>query len=203
MPLFGRVGRTFTACVGKSAEIEDTEYSYRKPSGNTTARENWQSKEPPATRNPSQENPKKANANNYTESSKENELKAEMPDAKLEQVLKTLSDEFLARVQRDAVAVESIDHDDSSVSGYVRVRNDAHDKNVMVRYTINEWKSYEEVTAEWLELTDTNCDKFGFIIPSLNTPYTVSFAIRYEVLNEHYWDNNYHQNYEIKHGYSS
>lgn len=114
------------------------------------------------------------------------------------------ADEFYERVRRDAVAVEFLDHTSSTIIGYVSVRNDAPDKCVTVRYTTNGWETHDEVCAEWLGTTENQSfDKFRFSIPCLKTPYTVYLAVRYEVLNQQYWDNNNHHNYEVLHGYES
>ena len=113
-----------------------------------------------------------------------------------------LSDEFYAHVQREGVAVQSVEPSDSTITGYVYVRNDAYEKLVTVRYTVDGWDSYEEIKAEWITSTDAQkSDKFRFVIPSLVPPYTVGFSIHYEVLDQHYWDDNHQKNYKVVHGY--
>ena len=134
---------------------------------------------------------------------KPKQQKPEVPEPD-QPMVKELSEEFLARVQSEAVAIQFVDHGDTSITGYVCVRNDAPDKQVVVRYTLNGWDSFGEVSAEWLGSIETqSCDKFRFSILSLKTPYTVYLAARYEVLGKHYWDNNHQKNYEIVHGYDS
>ena len=129
-------------------------------------------------------------------------LKREREDQKeLMDIPDVLSDEFYERVRKNAVAVEFLDHTKNKITGYVSVRNDAPDKRVTVRYTTNEWNTREEIDAEWLASTeDQRCDKFRFSIPSLETPYTVHLAVRYEVLDQQHWDNNKSNNYEVVHG---
>lgn len=115
------------------------------------------------------------------------------------------TDEFYERVRRDAVAVdpESLNHTKSKIIGFVGVRNDSPEKCVMVRYTTNEWETHDEVNAEWVESTEDQIyDKFRFSIP-LTAPYTVYLAVRYEVLDQQYWDNNDHHNYKIVQGCES
>lgn len=153
-----RIGRTFTACVGKSGTIDEDQYT----------------------------KPKKV------------EDEQELID-----VPESLTDEFYERVRRDAVAVESWDHTNSEIRGYVSVRNDALEKCVIVRYTTNGWETHDEVNAEWVKTTeDETYDKFRFSI-QLTAPYTVYLAVRYEVLDQQYWDNNNHHNYKIVYGYES
>ena len=111
-----------------------------------------------------------------------------------------LPEEFYERVRKDVVVVEYLDHSNDTITGYVSVRNDAPDKRVFARYTTDRWETYEEIEAEWLGSTDgQSCDKFRFIINSLGSSYTVFLAVRYEVLDQTYWDNNDHNNYEILH----
>ena len=115
-----------------------------------------------------------------------------------------LSDEFYAHVQREGVAVQSVEPSDSTITGYVYVRNDAYEKLVTVKYTADGWDSYEEIKAKWITSTDAQkSDKFRFVIPSLVPPYTVCFSIHYEVLGQHYWDDNHQKNYKVVHGYIS
>lgn len=156
-----RIGRTFTACVGKSGTIDED--SYTKPEPKNKAED-------------------------------QQEL-LDLPESR--------TDEFYERVRRDAVAVEFLDHTSREIIGYVSVRNDAPEKRVMVRYTANRWETHNEVSAEWLgSMEDQSCDKFRFSIPC-STPYTVYLAVRYEVLDQQYWDNNNHRNYEIVYGLES
>lgn len=113
-----------------------------------------------------------------------------------------LSGEYFDRVHRNAVAIEFLDHRENEITGYVTVRNDAPDKQVIVRYTTCEWDTYEEIAAEWMgTIEDQGCDKFRFSITSLTTPYTVQLAVRYEVLDQQYWDNNNCKNYTVVHGH--
>ena len=113
-----------------------------------------------------------------------------------------LSDEFFDRVQSNAVALEFLDHTKNQITGCVTVRNDAPDKQVIVRYTTSDWNSYEEIAAEWMETIESHgCDKFRFSISSLTTPCTVQLAVRYEVLEQQYWDNNNCNNYTVVYGY--
>lgn len=112
-----------------------------------------------------------------------------------------LSEEFYERVRRDAVVVELLDHKADRVTGYVSVRNDAPEKNVIARYSTDGWKTYEEAEAIWVEsVEEQNCDKFRFEIFALGYSYTVHLAVRYEVLDQQYWDNNSNSNYEVVQG---
>lgn len=160
-----RIGRTFTACVGKGGTIgEEDEHTTPK-------------------------------IIKLKEKAEDKQELLDLPESR--------ADEFYERVRRDAVAVEYLDHTSSTITGYVSVRNDAPDKCVTVRYTTNGWETQDEICAEWLESTNNQSfDKFRFSIPCFKTPYTVHLAVRYDVLDQQYWDNNNHENYVV-HGQES
>jgi hypothetical protein len=109
-----------------------------------------------------------------------------------------ISEEFYERVRKDAVVVDFLDHIADCVTGYVSVRNDAPEKQVIARYSTNGWETYVEAAATWLGSVEAqNCDKFCFQISSLGRSYTVHLAVRYEVLDQQYWDNNNNENYTV------
>ena len=109
-----------------------------------------------------------------------------------------IPEEFYERVRRDAIAVEVLECFAGEIRGVVSVRNDAPEKRVTVRYTTDDWETYQETTAEWLEsIEGHNCDKFGFSITSLRESDAVYLAVRYDVLEQQYWDNNNNSNYAV------
>ena len=82
--------------------------------------------------------------------------------------------------------------------GFVRVANRAFEKRVYVRYTRNNWESFLEVEAYWVETVEERTDKFIFVIPfPTDWTGTIEFAIRYEVRGVQYWDNNEGDNYKF------
>lgn len=87
------------------------------------------------------------------------------------------------------------------MTGVVRVANICYRKQVTVRYTTNNWVTFDDLTASYvLDSNDGATDRFSF---SVNLPKCITvggrleFAIRYDagdvILT--FWDNNYGDNY--------
>ncbi|XP_051884328.1 protein phosphatase 1 regulatory subunit 3D [Pristis pectinata] len=108
---------------------------------------------------------------------------------------------FLERVRRDKVCLESISTDQFSLLGLIRVSNVAYEKQVVVRYTLNQWTSYVDIGASHSAhsadgQTDTFC--FKLVTPLfLDTGGTLQFAIRYSVAGQEFWDNNKGLDYQV------
>ena len=93
---------------------------------------------------------------------------------------------------------------DTVITGMVRVSNVSYRKTVTVRYTVNHWITFDDVSASYvLDSNDGRTDRFSF---NINLPKSVTvgsqleFAIRYEALDTRsmFWDNNYGVNYRIE-----
>ncbi len=80
--------------------------------------------------------------------------------------------------------------------GYIDVKNLAYEKNVTVHYT-TDGKSWQDISAEYIKADpeDPQYDvwKFSMAIPSSS----LTFAIKYEVNGQTYWDNNEWNNYTV------
>lgn len=96
----------------------------------------------------------------------------------------------------------------TQVSGYVEVSNIAYNKNVTIHYTFN-GTTWDDISAEYYKPTLGNKEAWYFHFghfsnigePGPGTTFT--FAIKYEVNGQTYWDNNNGQNYEINIGFYS
>ena len=93
---------------------------------------------------------------------------------------------------------------DNVVIGYVRVKNLAYEKRIVIRFSLNNWATYSDLAADWVEsiggtTEHPESDKFRFVIhlPSPNWSGTVEFAVRYDVAGWTFWDNNRQRNYTI------
>lgn len=104
---------------------------------------------------------------------------------------------FEERVDQQKVVVESAYADElNKVSGTVCVLNIAYEKQVMVRYTNNNWLTVCEVLAE--HSMTSPCGKydfFSFEISFDNRSVALEFAVFYAVGSDIFWDNNFGQNY--------
>ncbi|KAG8563180.1 hypothetical protein GDO81_015963 [Engystomops pustulosus] len=110
--------------------------------------------------------------------------------------------DFLDLVRQRKVCLETVHTDPFSVSGDLRVLNLCYEKEVMVRYTVDSWKTSSEVMASYQRgYSDRYSDRFTFklLCPTLlNKEGMLEFAIRYKVCGTEYWDNNDGQNYKVK-----
>ncbi|PVU87919.1 hypothetical protein BB561_006125 [Smittium simulii] len=93
--------------------------------------------------------------------------------------------------------------------GIMFVQNIAYEKNIIVRYTHDNWKSFKDAGADFsnnfLSTNENNSvDRFSFIIqiPHGSEIYKLpcqyldlEFCIRYNVKGQDYWDNNKSANY--------
>lgn len=110
--------------------------------------------------------------------------------------------DFLQRVERLNVCLESISFKNCAVLGAVKVRNLAYDKYVFVRYTIDNWKSFKDVQAKYVHgSSNGRTDTFSFEITlneTLENDCRLEMAFGYEVLGTRFWDNNHGDNYRVK-----
>ena len=96
------------------------------------------------------------------------------------------------------------------IIGKVLVKNIYYDKRVTLRYTWNNWNTFNEVECLWLSngdsvLPGTNMDVFHFLISDTNKIDTVGkleFCICYVTRNDkerlEFWDNNDGNNYKVE-----
>lgn len=110
-------------------------------------------------------------------------------------------DDFLDRVQRQYVCLESVVCDKTIVRGFVRVLNVSYRKDVTIRYSTDGWKTVCDEQANYLSTsTDGKTDTFFFRIalPSIwQEGSKMEFAICYGVEGSDYWDNNFFRNYSV------
>ncbi|KAK9670758.1 hypothetical protein K7432_017518 [Basidiobolus ranarum] len=100
--------------------------------------------------------------------------------------------------------------------GTLQIQNLSFRKVVAIRYTFDFWKTVEEVVADFKESPVKPCpqfvgiDRFMFTInlenritfSSSSPKKTMFFAVRYQVNNQEYWDNNDGMNYQVDLVYS-
>ncbi|KAL4642082.1 protein phosphatase 1 regulatory subunit 3E-like [Arapaima gigas] len=109
---------------------------------------------------------------------------------------------FLEKVREQKVCLERVDTDEFSLSGFVRVLNVAFEKNVLLRYTLNNWVTFFDVPASYVpQSSDGFTDKFSFkiITPTfLESGGGLQFAVKYSVGGDEFWDNNHGNNYKVR-----
>jgi len=109
---------------------------------------------------------------------------------------------FFERVYSQNVCLESIVCDDFVVAGTIRVTNIGFAKELTVRFTLDNWKSYRDIWADYFSSSmDGKTDKFWFrIAVPVDSPVDleIKFAIRYCIGGREFWDNNLDRNYKIQ-----
>ncbi|OXA58434.1 glycogen-binding subunit 76A isoform X2 [Folsomia candida] len=109
--------------------------------------------------------------------------------------------DFFDRVDSQKVLLENCYLTDShQIKGCVRVKNLDFNKAVFLRYTYNDWDSFEEIPATYVPGScDGFSDRFEFNLTVDSSRTRIgckfAFACRYECLKNEFWDNNCGRNY--------
>ena len=92
----------------------------------------------------------------------------------------------------------------TGATGYVEIENIAYDKKVTIHYSFD-GKEWYDSAAEYYKPTFGNYEAWTFETtgkrPAYREAVTVQFAIKYEVNDQTYWDNNNGKNYSVSLGY--
>ncbi|ORZ05242.1 putative phosphatase regulatory subunit-domain-containing protein [Absidia repens] len=109
-----------------------------------------------------------------------------------------------AMIRMENVQLVENDQGNKVLMGRCRVANLAFEKQVVVRYSLDHWKSYSEIKASFRESLASSSprswDRFTFDIdlPATNTaPFTCWIALCYHVNQQEFWDNNEGKNYQV------
>uniref|UniRef100_A0A8C7YQD9 CBM21 domain-containing protein n=1 Tax=Oryzias sinensis TaxID=183150 RepID=A0A8C7YQD9_9TELE len=106
------------------------------------------------------------------------------------------------KVREVKVLLESVEADEFSLSGFVRVLNMAFEKSVSLRYSLNNWITFMDSLATYVpNSSDGVTDKFCFkiVMPTyLDNGGVLQFAIKYCVGGREFWDNNDGNNYKVR-----
>lgn len=109
---------------------------------------------------------------------------------------------FEQKVREVKVMLESVEVDEFSLSGFVRVLNLAFEKSVSLRYSLNNWITCMDSLASYVpDSSEGDTDKFCFkiVMPTyLDNGGTFQFAIKYCVGGQEFWDNNNGNNYKVR-----
>ncbi|XP_072102366.1 uncharacterized protein [Mobula birostris] len=112
--------------------------------------------------------------------------------------------QLLERVEEYGVELESIQPlvDPLSVRGLIRVLNLAFQKTVQVRATLDDWATFYDHPAEYVETAaDGHTDLFAFVLsipwPCARPGARLDFVVRYQTPGNVYWANNGGANYSL------
>ena len=111
----------------------------------------------------------------------------------------TLPD-FHEKLATNNVSLENVVLREFSIFGTVAVKNLDYEKNVYLRYTINNWKSCQNAQGVYVTGSSTGrSDTFSFEIPmtDVTEECNVEFCVCFETKSGSFWDNNNNQNYKV------
>lgn len=108
---------------------------------------------------------------------------------------------FLDMVREMQVCLENAAVTDTinlTITGSVRVRNLDFHKSVHVRYTLDNWRSFADLQANYVQNScDGFSDKFSFVLfgNSMSIGQRLQFAVRFQCKGQQFWDSNHGANY--------
>lgn len=113
--------------------------------------------------------------------------------------------QFAEKLERDSVSLENCSVEcNGLLSGTVKVRNHAFDKQVMIRISTDQWRTHVDraCTHNAQASSGPRHDTFSFnindLVRSLPANCTSAhFCVRYVCAGVEYWDNNHGRNYSI------
>ena len=105
--------------------------------------------------------------------------------------------DFFNKLKSQNISLESVSTSQpKAIHGIVRVMNIAYDKNVLVRWTQDNWATKHDSVCSYCQgSSDGMTDRFSFTIPV--GEQNVQFAVCYQVHDIEYWDSFNGQNYLI------
>lgn len=114
---------------------------------------------------------------------------------------------FRRKLDLNAVSLENviIREADHGVTGTVKVKNLAYDKEVIVRASSDAWKTHEDIHCTFVDQPGNGplvalvlYDTFRFKLTLPVKSDEIQFCVRYKVGVDEYWDNNEEKNYVLK-----
>ncbi|EPB71001.1 putative phosphatase regulatory subunit [Ancylostoma ceylanicum] len=109
--------------------------------------------------------------------------------------------EYNQRAHDDFVCLAKLRAQGRTIVGQINVANIAFTKEVAIRYTTNDWASYDEVAASYGHnvFGANNVDAFVFslMLPTDMKDGQCQFCVRFGVEGHEYWDNNGGANYRV------
>ncbi|NXG60239.1 PR3CB phosphatase, partial [Hemiprocne comata] len=111
---------------------------------------------------------------------------------------------FRSRLHSNLVCLENCLIQDRALSGTVKVRNIEYEKKVMVRITFDGWKSFRDISCQYMHSmygsADTDTFSFELALPKSSISCRAAeFCISFQCGQKTHWDNNHGMNYKICH----
>ena len=110
------------------------------------------------------------------------------------------------KLSRDNVAMENLRvENNNKMLGSIRVKNIGFHKSVHVRLTVDQWESHRNISCKYAgplvpgkSYASHDLDIYTFEVAIASADRTVCFAVRYQVQDQEFWDNNDGRNYTLK-----
>lgn len=85
---------------------------------------------------------------------------------------------------------------ETGVSIYTQLKNLSYDKDVRVRYSTDNWETYEEASGSYVaSFPGSDIEQWKIDVP---TTEAFEYAISYTAAGTTYWDNNFGENYKYE-----
>ena len=84
------------------------------------------------------------------------------------------------RLESRGVSLEGVEltQDGSAVIGTIHVCNECYEKHVAVRHTANDWQTFQDTSAQWMETVDRGAvDRFKFHLEIPDGEFFMEFAV--------------------------
>jgi len=105
---------------------------------------------------------------------------------------------FLQRFKHRCVSLEKCGIRGRSIIGVVVVKNIEYSKQVSIRYTLDQWKTYSDTGGCYVtNSNDIDTDRFSFTLVLPKDCQSIEFAVCYKTSTSEFWDNNYNRNYKV------
>ncbi|GHU83873.1 glycogen-binding regulatory subunit of S/T protein phosphatase I [Clostridia bacterium] len=86
----------------------------------------------------------------------------------------------------------------NTLSGAIQLVNYDYSKVVTIRYTTDNWATYNDASATYYStISGTGLERWTFSVPLPTGTTSVQFAASYTVSGTTYWDNNFGDNYTV------
>ncbi|CAB3409268.1 unnamed protein product [Caenorhabditis bovis] len=109
--------------------------------------------------------------------------------------------EYNDKTRSDRVCVSALRAAGSNIVGQVNLLNVAFDKNVIIRYTTDDWSSQNEIPAAYshrmFATDDIDAFNFTIAVPLKIKAGRCEFCVQYTVGGQQFWDNNDGHNYVV------
>ncbi|EDO41628.1 predicted protein [Nematostella vectensis] len=111
-------------------------------------------------------------------------------------------EDFKSRLKKQKVCLENVAFSGYALTGTILVENIEFCKDVTVRYSMDEWRTFTDVWADYVnQLAGGTLDRFQFrisITQNIEVGSKLEFSVRFCVRSKEYWDNNYCRNYIVE-----